>query len=426
MGEGDLRPLAGQPWLVRDDTRRVLDALERDGAPARFVGGCVRDGLLGIAGSEPDIDIATAEPPERVTRLLEAAGIRAIPTGIAHGTITALVGSRPFEVTTLRRDVRTDGRHAEVAFTDSFQEDAARRDFTINAMSAGRDGRVHDYFGGLADLAAGRIRFVGDPATRIREDFLRVLRFFRFMARHGRGAPDEPAVAACAAATRDLGRLSGERVQVEMLKLLDAADPLPSLALMERTGVAAEVFPGSVGWERLRNLLRLRPDAPALLRLAALLRPPPAPEQAAERVAERWRLSSADRDRLLDATGGVLPDLAAGPEAWRRAIYRAGATRFPDLASLAAAERGDAAREDLARALAEADRFRPPPLPVGGADVLALGVAPGPAVGEILRRIEADWLMSDFALDRSACLERLRRHAADVLTPGPDGPGGRG
>lgn len=420
----ELHPLAGQPWLVREDTRRVLDALERDGRPARFVGGCVRDGLLGIAGSEPDIDIATAEPPERVTALLEDAKVRALPTGLAHGTITALVGERRFEVTTLRRDVLTDGRHAVVAFTDSFEEDAARRDFTINAMSAGRDGRVHDYFGGQADLGAGRIRFVGDAATRIREDFLRILRFFRFTARFGQGEPDAAALAACASARTGIRGLSGERIQVEMLKLVAAGDPVPSLRLMDRTQVAAEVFFGPASTVRLESLLALRPDAPPLLRLAALLRPPPAPDHAAARLADRWRLSAADRDRLVGATRGDLPDPTADSQACRRMIYTLGKTRFADLVSLAAADAGDAARSDLARSLSEAERFRPPLLPVGGDDVLALGVAPGPAVGEILRRVEADWLASDLALDRADCLERLRAHADGVLGSGGRKPSG--
>ncbi|HEX6144176.1 MAG TPA: hypothetical protein VFZ01_15775, partial [Geminicoccaceae bacterium] len=199
MTTGTERALAGQRWLGLDASRRVLDALEAEGRPARFVGGCVRDGLLGEADEQTDLDLATPEPPERVQDLLARARIRAVPTGYAHGTITAIIHPYRFEITTLRRDVRTDGRHAEVAFTDSFEADAARRDFTINAMSCDRTGRLFDYFGGRADLAAGRVRFVGEAARRIAEDHLRILRFFRFFARFGRPPPDPEALEACAA-----------------------------------------------------------------------------------------------------------------------------------------------------------------------------------------------------------------------------------
>ena len=195
------------------------------GRPARFVGGCVRDGLLGLDQAGRDLDLATPEPPEQVIALLEAAGLQAIPTGLAHGTVTAVADARRFEITTLRRDVATDGRHASVAFTDDFEADAARRDFTINAMSCDRDGRLFDYFGGRADLAAGRVRFVGPAAARIAEDYLRILRFFRFLAHYGRLPADAEALPACAAAAPAIARLSGERVQAEMRKLLAATDP---------------------------------------------------------------------------------------------------------------------------------------------------------------------------------------------------------
>src|SRR5690606_6891995 len=198
MAARDERPLAGQPWLRAASSRRVLAALEADGRPARFVGGCVRDGLLGRA-VEGELDLATPERPQQVIRLLERAGLPAIPTGLAHGTVSTIADGRHFEITTLRRDVATDGRHAEVEFTDDFAADAARRDFTINAMSCDRAGRLFDYFGGRADLAAGRVRFVGDPAARIAEDYLRILRFFRFFAHYGRPPADPAALAACRA-----------------------------------------------------------------------------------------------------------------------------------------------------------------------------------------------------------------------------------
>src|ERR671918_1688541 len=229
MADREARPLAGQAWLCAPASRTVLAALEANGCPARFVGGCVRDGLLGLPDTEREIDLATPELPEQVIRLLEAAGLPAIETGRAHGTVTTLADGRRFEITTLRRDVACDGRHAEVAFTDDFRIDAARRDFTINAMSCDGEGRLFDYFGGRPDLSAGRVRFVGPAAQRIAEDFLRILRFFRFLAHYGRLPADAEALQACADAAPQIAKLSGERVQAEMRKLLAAKDPLPAL-----------------------------------------------------------------------------------------------------------------------------------------------------------------------------------------------------
>src|SRR5919106_349290 len=269
------QPLAGQPWLSALSSRRVLAALMAEGLPARFVGGCVRDGLLGRDLSGGEIDLASPALPEEVTRLLEAAGLRAIPTGFSHGTVSTVVKDQRFEITTLRQDVATDGRHATVAFTDDFQADAARRDFTINAMSCDQDGRLFDYFGGHADLLAGRVRFVGPAAQRIEEDHLRILRFFRFFAHYGRPPADAEALRACAEAAPRIAHLSGERVQVEMIKLLAAADPLPALGLMGETGVLAQVVPGAPALERLARLLVLAPKADPLLRLSALLRGQP-------------------------------------------------------------------------------------------------------------------------------------------------------
>ncbi|MBX6323955.1 MAG: CCA tRNA nucleotidyltransferase, partial [Rhodospirillaceae bacterium] len=236
-------------------TRAVLAAVTADGAEARFVGGCVRDALL----SRPvgDVDIATPEPPERVLALLARAGIKAIPTGIDHGTVTAVKDGTPFEITTLRRDVETYGRRAKVAFSDSWREDAARRDFTMNALSCTPDGRVFDYFGGLADLEARRVRFVGDAATRIREDVLRLLRFFRFYAHYGSPPPDGEALAACRELAPLLPTLSAERVRAEVLRLLAAPDPCPALALMRDNGILDRVLPAAAGLDRLRGLVIL-------------------------------------------------------------------------------------------------------------------------------------------------------------------------
>jgi poly(A) polymerase len=400
-------PLAGQPWLTAPESRRVLAALAADGRPARFVGGCVRDGLLGPDLCQREIDLATPEPPGRVTELLEGAGLKAIPTGLSHGTVSTEVDGRRFEITTLRRDVATDGRHATVAFTDDFEADAARRDFTINAMSCDGEGRLFDYFGGRADLSAGRVRFVGQAAQRIEEDRLRILRFFRFFAWYGKPPADAEALRACAAAAPGIEHLSGERVQTEMLKLLKADDPLPALRLMAQTGVLAQVAPGAPALDRLARLLALAPDADALLRLAALLRGQS--EDGMQHLAERWRLSNRDEERLLALTQEELPPLRALAAARRRALHRIGPVRYADLARLSAADdmSGDASAA-LAEALAEAAAWRPQRLPITGDDVLALGVPAGPAVGQILAAVEDWWVQHDFTPDPADCLKQAK------------------
>jgi poly(A) polymerase len=402
------RPLAGQRWLRARSSRRVLAALEADRREARFVGGCVRDGLLARSPG-PEIDLATSERPEQVIRLLERAGLPALPTGLAHGTVTTIANGRHFEITTLRRDVACDGRHAEVEFTDDFAADAARRDFTINAMSCDRAGRLYDYFGGRADLAAGRVRFVGDPAARIAEDYLRILRFFRFFAHYGRPPADPAALEACRAGAPELRRLSGERIQAEMTKLLAAAVPLPALRLMVETGVLEHVIPGPVALARLARLLELDPDSDPMVRLAALLRAPPADPDAAEHVAERWRLSNRDAGRLLAMSCEPMPDLFASPPARARDLHHLDVERYADLVRIAAAEAAGDPRRALAEALAAAGSWQPKRLPVGGDDILALGVPAGPRVGAILNALEAWWVERDFAPDRAACLAEARR-----------------
>ncbi len=414
----DVRPLAGQPWLRSPASRKVLRALRADGRPARFVGGCVRDGLLGRAERRADLDLATPERPEAVMRLLQAAGLKAIPTGLAHGTVSTVVGSQRFEITTLRRDVLTDGRHALVAFTDDFEADAARRDFTINAMSCDAEGRLYDYFGGRADLEAGRIRFVGNADKRIAEDYLRILRLFRFFAHYGRPPADPEALAAAARAAPEIARLSGERIQTEMLRLLEAPDPLPALRLMQEIGVLAQVMPGPVARGRLARLVARAPDADPLLRLSALLRPPPADPAAVGTVAERWRLANRDAARLGAMTASPLPALDASGAERRRALHRLGPEAYADLIRLAAAEAGGDAGPALAAALAEAAAWRARKLPLGGDDLLALGLPPGPRLGSILAAVEAWWLDQDFAPDRGACLAYARSLITEETTAG--------
>ena len=405
--------LPAEGWLVEPDTIRLVEALRAGGGAMRFVGGCVRDTIRGGAHDIEDIDVATPDPPDVVMRRLAAAGLRGLPTGIAHGTVTALSGARRFEVTTLRRDVETDGRHARVAFTDDWREDAARRDFTMNAMSADPDGLVHDYFGGREDLAAGCVRFVGDPAARIAEDRLRLLRFWRFHARFGRGAPRAEERAACRAAAPGLSLLSGERVRDEMLKLLAAADPAPSVADMAQDGIlAAALGAGPFDVGAIAPLARLEPDgrAHAALRLAALL-PAGSPRALALGIARRLRLSSAQRDRIL-ATLAPAPGGGAGasPRALRLAIHRDGAQAVRDRVLLAAARANPVA--DASAALATIAAWEHPRLPVAGEDVLALGYAAGREVGRLLGAVEEWWAARDFAPDRAACLAELRRLTA--------------
>ncbi|HJT05801.1 MAG TPA: CCA tRNA nucleotidyltransferase [Stellaceae bacterium] len=395
--------IAPQPWMSEPATEAVMRALVAEGGGARFVGGCVRDALLGRAIG--DIDIATPLLPEEVMRRLEAAGIRTVPTGLAHGTVTAVVAPRHFEITTLRRDVETDGRHARVAFTDHWSEDARRRDFTMNALFLDTQGNVFDPVHGLGDLLAGRVRFVGDAAMRIREDVLRLLRFYRFHAHYGKGAADAEARAACRALAALLPTLSGERVAAETLKLLAAADPLPTLRMMAEDGVLAAFLPEARHFGRLAALLPQEPAPDALRRLGVLLDDDAA---TAAGVAKRLRLSNEQRERLLRAAAPpVALDLAGNERVQRRTLYHLGADLYRDLVLRRAAEGGDAAR---ARALlALADAWRPLEFPLKGRDVTALGVPAGPEIGRLLAAVAAWWEEGDFRADRKAALAELKR-----------------
>ncbi len=361
----------------------VLAALPR----ARVVGGAVRDHLLGLPVGE--VDLATPEPPEEVARELAAAGLKSAPTGIAHGTLTAIAMGRGFEVTTLRRDVATDGRHATVAFGADWEADARRRDFTINAMSMDRDGNVFDFHGGREDLAAGRIRFVGDPASRIAEDYLRVLRFFRFHARFGRVAPDAATLAAIRDGVPGLARLAPERVWREIRGLLATPSPAAALEMMRATGVLAAVLPEAVG--------KAPEKGDALVRLAGLIGGAGAAE-AARKVAARLRLSGAERDRLAALVAGPAP--AAARRVLRAAIATLG--RDVVLGRLVLAD-ADAAT------MAMAGSEQVAPFPLHGRDLEALGIAGGRAMGELLREIETWWLAGGAEADRESCLAEARR-----------------
>ncbi|MGH6994453.1 MAG: CCA tRNA nucleotidyltransferase [Stellaceae bacterium] len=399
---GPVRTLKPRPWMRDAATRRVMRALTAPDAEPRFVGGAVRDALLGRLPRE--IDIATPLEPDAVMRLLSAAGIRAVPTGIAHGTVTAATPKRMFEITTLRRDVETDGRHAKVAFGVDWAADAQRRDFTMNALSLDRHGRLYDDVGGLADLKAGRVRFVGDPATRIREDVLRLLRYYRFFAHYGTGGGDRAARAACRAAARLLPTLSAERIAAEFLKLLAAPDPLPALRMMQADGVLKALLPESVGVARLRRLIAIEPAADPIRRLAALI------ARDADTVADRFKLSGAQRERLEALLAKPAIALDADRAAQRRALYCWGPAVYADRVLLAAAARPRP--HGVRKLLRLAQSWKSPRFPLRGRDLLAAGVAPGPEVGVLLAALEAWWIKGDFRATAARCRAELRRRLA--------------
>jgi poly(A) polymerase len=392
-----------QGWMAAPQTRAVLDAL---GGEARFVGGAIRNALLGAPVG--DIDIATPLSPDEVMKRLQAAGLSAVPTGIAHGTITAVSGGKPFEVTSLRRDVSTDGRRAVVTFTTDWKEDSGRRDFAFNALYASADGEIFDYHDGIADLEAGQVRFIGDATQRIREDFLRILRLFRFHAWYGKGEIDDAALRAAAAEKAGLAKLSGERIQKEMIKLLEAENPVPALRAMAASGILSEILPGNLNIARLERLVSIdannffAPDP--LLRLAALL------NDGASALADRWKLSNADRERLEDIVGArekIVSYLSIREV--RKLLYRLGARRFKDRVSLRWAEDAKASNAIQWRALlALADAWEPPKFPLDGGNVMAAGVPQGPLIGRILAEVEEWWIDSDFIEDEFSLAERLK------------------
>ena len=383
--------MRGQPWLEAQATRAVMAALQAAGGPdcARFVGGCVRNSLLGQPVD--DIDIATRLRPEETMAALQAAGLKAVPTGLEHGTVTGVSERKPYEITTLRRDVETDGRRAVVAFTEDWAEDAARRDFRLNALYADAAGTVFDPTGGgLADAAEGRIVFVGEAETRIREDYLRILRFFRFQAWYGRGQPDATGLAACAALKAGMAQLSAERVSKELLKLLAARDPRSTVRAMAETGVLGQVLPEAQPLNLFEAMCGLTGNP--VLRLSALL---PADEGAVVRIAGSLRLSNGTRDRLAAAVaeGPVVATDMTEAEA-RAAIYRLGRGAFEDRLTRAEAAGGDGAA--LRRLAAE---WTPPKMPVGGRELVRLGLKPGPETGRVLKAFEAGWIADDFPSD---------------------------
>lgn len=388
-------------WMCEAPARRLLDTLTAAGITARFVGGCVRNAVLGRPVD--DIDLAVDTPPQTVMNVLDAARIKTIPTGLKHGTVTAVVDGGHFELTTLRRDVETDGRRAVVAFTDDWIEDASRRDFTFNALYADRDGTLYDPFDGRADLAAGRVHFIGDADTRIAEDHLRVLRFFRFHAWFGKPPFDGPGLDACRRNAGSLRSLSGERVRKELLRLLAAPSPSDTVAAMVESGILDNWLPECIGAARLRAVTSREDRVDPLRRLAAIL----PPEADATTIGKRLRLSTQEALRLevMLAIEPVI-DVAGGAKGWRAQIHHLGSGLYADRLLLSVDAPGD-----WRAALAFARTWVPPELPVSGGDALRLGLKPGPRIGALIEAVERWWVAGDFAADRTACLAELERLA---------------
>ena len=382
-------------WLKQADVQRLLGVFEQAGEELRFVGGCVRDTLLGKALT--DLDAATPARPERVMELLENAHIRAIPTGIAHGTITALIEGRPIEITTLRKDVETDGRHARVAFTDDWEEDAKRRDFTMNALYLGANGTITDYFSGLDDVKAGRVVFIGDARERIREDYLRILRFFRFSATVGKGAMNAEALAACAELKEGINQLSGERIQHEMFKLLASDHSAVSLMEMQQTGILPFII--ITPTHAIEAVQKLDAEhVKPLLKLAALT-------SDLDEVAKRWKLSSKQTKQLeqwLDDAADITPDLDEATQ--KRLLRKLGKESYQEIVMLAWAQASHG--WDYQALLGFID-WEAPLFPITGSDLQALGIAPGKALGDKLKQLEAKWELSGYRLSKAELLETL-------------------
>ncbi|RWP18082.1 MAG: CCA tRNA nucleotidyltransferase [Mesorhizobium sp.] len=414
--------LAGKAdWLGERHLQRLLAALADGGEEARVAGGAVRNALIGQPVA--DVDIATTTVPDETIRRAEAAGFKAVPTGIEHGTITIVAGGKPFEVTTLRADIETDGRRAKVSFGRDWKADAERRDFTINALYAEADGTIVDLVGGIADIEARRLRFIGDPEARIREDYLRILRFFRFFAWYGDGRPDAEGLKACARLKEGLGQLSVERVWSELKKLLSAPDPSRALLWMRQAGVLTSVLPESEKWgiDAIHALTRAEKDLgwtlDPLLRLEAIV-PPDAARM--KTLAERLRFSVSDAGRLRQwaLTAPVGPKTTEAELAKR--LYRGDRQGLVDRLRLSLASARARAVEDndalleaggFSRLLAFAGKWKKPGFPLKGADLTRLGASPGPKLGATLKNVENEWIESGFALDRGALLKR----AAEAL-----------
>lgn len=389
-------------WLKHGAVARLLASLDRDGEQARVVGGAVRNALLRLPVAE--IDVATTAVPDEVVRRVQATGWKAVPTGIEHGTVTVVIDSHPFEVTTLREDIETFGRKAKVMFGRDWRADAERRDFTVNALSASADGKVFDYVGGLADIAARRVRFIGDPRQRIAEDYLRILRFFRFHAHFAEGPPDAAGLHACIAARAGLATLSRERVRMELLKLFVASGAAPTLSVMSESGLLGPVLGGVpylASFKRMAEVeAALALDADAVRRLGALA---VMVSEDAERLSQRLRLTNAESERLLALDGWWRVAPASNEQAARALLYHLGPQSFTDRILLAWSH-AQAGTDDRAwRELASLpQRWTAPVFPLKSADFTRRGIRPGPALGATMRAAKEAWIAADFPMNRSA------------------------
>ena len=398
-------------WLREGAVARLLTLLNRDGEEARVVGGAVRNTLLKLPVAE--LDVATTALPGEVMRRVQAAGGKAVPTGIEHGTITAIIDHHPVEVTTLREDVETFGRKARVVFGRDWRADAERRDFTINALSVAPDGKVHDYVGGLADIAARRVRFIGEPQRRIEEDYLRILRFFRFHAHFGAGPPDPAGVHACILGRSGFETLSRERVRLEMLKLLLAARATPTLAVMAETGLLGLVLGGVPRLASFENMIKVEEalglKADPVRRLGALA---VWVDEDAERLTDRLRLSNAESERLLALEGWWRIAPQPDAKAARALLYRLGSASFADRV-LVAWSRSEAGSADAAwhQLASLPQRWPAPVFPLKAADFMSLGITAGPPLGAAMRAAEAAWIAADFPADRAA-IDAIAKEAA--------------
>ncbi len=404
--------LADSAWLRGSALARALSLLNSGGEEARVVGGAARNALMGLPLS--DIDIATTAPPDEVVRRATADGLKAVPTGIEHGTVTLVVDGTPFEVTTLRQDVETFGRKARVAFGRDWKADAERRDFTMNALSISADGVVHDYVGGLADLEAGRVRFIGDPARRIAEDYLRILRFFRFQASYAQGPPDAEGLHACIMAREGLRSLSRERVRAELMKLLVAPFAVPTLQVMTETGFAERLLGGVALLASFASMVEVEeavgvaPDAVRRLGALGVLI-----AEDAERLREKLRLFNSEYARLASIADGwwrVSPGL--GEAGARVLLYRLGPGRYVDRVLVAWTRAPQGAADPAWRALAALPaRWTAPRFPLKSAELIARGIPKGRALGAALRDAEEAWIAAGFPQDEGA-LDRLANDAA--------------
>jgi poly(A) polymerase len=418
MSGGAAAQLGDAAWLKASEVARLLALLDCDGEEARVVGGAVRNALMGLPVAE--IDVATTAVPEEVARRVTAAGMKAVPTGIAHGTITVVIDGQPFEVTTLRTDVETYGRKAKVLFGRDWSEDAQRRDFTINALSASADGAVYDYVRGLTDIAAHRVRFIGEPEQRIAEDYLRILRFFRFHAWYGEGVPDAEGLRACIKARAGLDQLSRERVRMELLKLLLAPRAAPALAVMTEAGILGTVLGGVPLLASFENVVKAEaaldaaPDATRRLGALGVFI-----MEDAERLSQRLRLANAEFERLmaLDHWWRVTP--AAGAHAARLLLYQLGPTSFTDRVLIAWSRSPAGAADTAWRDLATLpQRWVAPMFPLKAADFFSRGVPRGPQMGAALRTAEQAWIDADFPGDRAAIDAIADAAARRTLTGG--------